>query len=93
MSSTEKLAMFLNILAHHEKNRFIKVDYIRSGWSCYLLNLIRCSKMIMMIDGNDLRNLNFIYVLPGWEGSVANGRVLQDVVVQRNGLKYPRYAK
>ncbi|KAH0730498.1 hypothetical protein KY289_001686 [Solanum tuberosum] len=44
----------------------------------------------MMIDGNDLRNLNFIYVLPGWEGSVANGRVLQDVVVRRNGLKYPR---
>ena len=33
MSSTEKLAMFLNILAHHEKNRSIKVDYIRSGWS------------------------------------------------------------
>ena len=25
--------MFLNILAHHEKNRSIKVDYIRSGWS------------------------------------------------------------
>uniref|UniRef100_M0ZMC4 Transposase n=1 Tax=Solanum tuberosum TaxID=4113 RepID=M0ZMC4_SOLTU len=33
MSSTEKLAMFLNILAHHEKNRSIKVDYIRSGCS------------------------------------------------------------
>ena len=25
--------MFLNILAHHEKNGSIKVDYIRSGWS------------------------------------------------------------
>ncbi|KAL3349502.1 hypothetical protein AABB24_022562 [Solanum stoloniferum] len=33
MSSTEKLAMFLNILAHHEKNRYVKVDYIRSEWS------------------------------------------------------------
>ncbi|KAG5614979.1 hypothetical protein H5410_014803 [Solanum commersonii] len=33
MSSSEKLAMFLNILAQHEKNRSIKVDYIRSGWS------------------------------------------------------------
>ncbi|KAK6773837.1 hypothetical protein RDI58_029076 [Solanum bulbocastanum] len=33
MSSSEKLAMFLNILAHHENNRSIKVDYIRSGWS------------------------------------------------------------
>lgn len=33
MSSSEKLAMFLNILAHHEKNTSIKIDYIRSGWS------------------------------------------------------------
>ncbi|KAK6785434.1 hypothetical protein RDI58_018889 [Solanum bulbocastanum] len=33
MSSSENLATFLNILAHHEKNRSIKVDYIRSGWS------------------------------------------------------------
>ncbi|XP_047262025.1 uncharacterized protein LOC124895688 [Capsicum annuum] len=33
MSSNEKLAIFLNILAHHEKNRSIKVDYIRSRWS------------------------------------------------------------
>ncbi|KAH0725669.1 hypothetical protein KY284_001534 [Solanum tuberosum] len=89
MSSIEKLAMFLNILAHQEKNRSIKVDYIRSGWSCYLLNLIQCSKMILMTDENDLRNLNFIYVLLGWEGSVADGRVLQDVV-RRTGLKYPK---
>ena len=29
MPSTEKLAMFLNILAHHKKNRFVKVYYIR----------------------------------------------------------------
>ncbi|KAG5573853.1 hypothetical protein H5410_063619 [Solanum commersonii] len=33
MSSSEKLAMFLNILTHHEKNKSIKVDYIRFGWS------------------------------------------------------------
>ncbi|XP_075094813.1 uncharacterized protein LOC107830513 [Nicotiana tabacum] len=33
MSSSEKLAMFLNILAHYEKNISIKVDYVRSGWS------------------------------------------------------------
>ncbi|XP_059291007.1 uncharacterized protein LOC132044523 [Lycium ferocissimum] len=56
-----------------------------------------------MIDGNGLRtrkgdiatnvlgvcdrNLNFTYVLPGWEGSAADGRVLRDAVVRRNGLK------
>ena len=33
------------------------------------------------------RNLNFTYVLPGWEGSANDGRVLRDVVVWRNGLK------
>lgn len=33
MSSSEKLTMFLNILAHHENNRSIKVDYVSSGWS------------------------------------------------------------
>ncbi|OIT33824.1 hypothetical protein A4A49_10924 [Nicotiana attenuata] len=27
------LAVFLNVLAHHEKNRLKKVDYVRSGWS------------------------------------------------------------
>ncbi|KAG5606895.1 hypothetical protein H5410_028387 [Solanum commersonii] len=33
MLSTKKLSMFLKILAHQEKNRFVKVDYIISGWS------------------------------------------------------------
>ena len=33
------------------------------------------------------RNLNFTYVLPGWEGSAADGRVLRDAIVRRNGLK------
>ncbi|KAG8377659.1 hypothetical protein BUALT_Bualt08G0055900 [Buddleja alternifolia] len=33
------------------------------------------------------RNMNFVYMLPGWEGSVADGRVLWDVVSRDNGLK------
>ncbi|KAG5572168.1 hypothetical protein H5410_061934 [Solanum commersonii] len=36
------------------------------------------------------RNLKFIYVLPGWEGSTADGCVLRDVVVRTNGLKLPQ---
>ncbi|KAH0650422.1 hypothetical protein KY284_030334 [Solanum tuberosum] len=32
------------------------------------------------------RNLNFTYVLPGWEGSAVDGRVLRDAIVRRNGL-------
>lgn len=33
--------------------------------------------------------LQFIYVLPGWEGSAHDGRVLRDAITRRNGLKVP----
>ncbi|XP_028799842.1 uncharacterized protein LOC114755134 [Neltuma alba] len=32
----------------------------------------------------------FIYVLPGWEGSVADGCVLRDAISRRNGLRVPQ---
>ncbi|XP_069146582.1 uncharacterized protein [Solanum lycopersicum] len=138
--------MFLNILAHHEKNRSIKVDYIRSGWSVSqafnecLRAILKLTPLFLVnpkpileneiedrwklfkgclgaLDGTYIhirapsvykpryktrkgdiatnvlgvcdRNLNFTYVLPGWEGSAADGRVLRDAVVRRNGLKIP----
>ncbi|KAK5836545.1 hypothetical protein PVK06_012337 [Gossypium arboreum] len=31
--------------------------------------------------------MHFVYVLPSWEGSVADGRVLRDVISRRHGLK------
>ncbi|XVF02700.1 hypothetical protein REPUB_Repub04eG0197000 [Reevesia pubescens] len=34
-------------------------------------------------------DMQFIYVLPGWEGSVADGRVLRDAITRRHGLKVP----
>ncbi|KAJ8753991.1 hypothetical protein K2173_001889 [Erythroxylum novogranatense] len=33
--------------------------------------------------------MQFVYVLSGWEGSVANGRVLRDAITRRHGLKVP----
>ncbi|XP_042007531.1 uncharacterized protein LOC121756135 [Salvia splendens] len=36
------------------------------------------------------RFLRFFYVLPGWEGSVAESRVLRDALTRPNGLKVPR---
>ncbi|MBA0760136.1 hypothetical protein Gotri_022903, partial [Gossypium trilobum] len=33
--------------------------------------------------------MHFVYVLPGWEGFVADGRVLRDVINRRHGLKFP----
>ena len=34
--------------------------------------------------------MQFIYVLPGWEGSAADGRVLRDALLRPHGLKVPR---
>ncbi|PPD91223.1 hypothetical protein GOBAR_DD11842 [Gossypium barbadense] len=33
--------------------------------------------------------MQFVYVLPGWEGSVADGQVLRDAFSRRHGLKVP----
>ncbi|XP_057807983.1 uncharacterized protein LOC131022492 isoform X1 [Salvia miltiorrhiza] len=35
------------------------------------------------------RNLKFVYVLPGWEGSAADSRVLRDTINRVHGLKVP----
>ena len=34
-------------------------------------------------------DMQFVYVLPGWEGSVADERVLRDAISRRHGLKVP----
>ena len=34
-------------------------------------------------------DMQFVYVLPGWEGSVADRRVLRDAISRRHGLKVP----
>jgi hypothetical protein len=33
--------------------------------------------------------MQFIYVLAGWEGSAADGRVLRDAINRRNRLRVP----
>lgn len=34
--------------------------------------------------------MQFIYLLPGWEGSVGDSRVLRDAVARGNGFKVPQ---
>ena len=34
-------------------------------------------------------DMQFVYALPGWEGSVADGRVLRDAINRKHGLKVP----
>ncbi|XP_022893823.1 uncharacterized protein LOC111408274 [Olea europaea var. sylvestris] len=35
-------------------------------------------------------DLEFIYILSGWEGSAHDSKLLNDALVRRNGLKIPR---
>jgi hypothetical protein len=34
--------------------------------------------------------MQFIYVLPGWEGSAHDGRVLRDAISRPDGLRVPQ---
>lgn len=36
------------------------------------------------------RNMQFVFVLPGWEGSAGDSRVLRDAVSQDGGLRVPQ---
>ncbi|XP_057798201.1 uncharacterized protein LOC131014286 [Salvia miltiorrhiza] len=36
------------------------------------------------------RSSRFVYVLPGWEGSAADSRILRNALVRENGLKVPK---
>ncbi|GAV85258.1 DDE_4 domain-containing protein, partial [Cephalotus follicularis] len=36
------------------------------------------------------QDMQFIYILPGWEGSETDGRVLRDAISRRNGLRVPQ---
>ncbi|MBA0848347.1 hypothetical protein Goshw_000994 [Gossypium schwendimanii] len=34
-------------------------------------------------------DMHFVYILLGWEGSLADGRVIRDAISRRHGLKVP----
>ena len=36
------------------------------------------------------RDMKFVYVLPGWEGSAHDNRVLRDALSRRNPLRVPQ---
>ncbi|CAL5417530.1 unnamed protein product [Camellia sinensis] len=133
----EQVAMFLNVIAHHTKNRKIKFNFMRSGqtvskhfnnvlkavlrlhglllkkpepiianctndrWSygTYVKVLApaidkpryrtRKGEIATNVLGVCSQDMQFIYVLPGWEGSASDSRVLRDAVSRPNGLKVP----
>ncbi|KAJ0028615.1 hypothetical protein Pint_35933 [Pistacia integerrima] len=50
----------------------------------------RKSEIATNVLGVCTPDMQFIYVLAGWEGFAANGRVLRDAITRRNGLKVPQ---
>lgn len=50
----------------------------------------RKGEIAMNVLGVCSPDMQFIYVLPGWEGSAADSRVLRDAISQPNGLKVPQ---
>ncbi|XP_057809810.1 uncharacterized protein LOC131024320 [Salvia miltiorrhiza] len=143
----EQVAMFLSVLAHHKKNRVVRFDFWRSGytisryihvvlkavlslhillfvkpqpvtdecadprwkWFKGCLGALDSTYIDVMVSNGDKpryrtrkghistntlgvcdRNLKFVYVLPGWEGSAADSRVLRDALSRPNGLRVPK---
>ena len=39
------------------------------------------------------RNMQFVYILPGWEGSAGDSRVLRDALSRTNGFRVPQGRK
>ncbi|KAM6554034.1 hypothetical protein CsatB_014796 [Cannabis sativa] len=142
----EQVCIFLNILAHHVKNRTIHHKFKRSGetisryFNAVLSGVLRLQASLLVVpepvsescnddrwkwfknclgalDGTHIevhvsqtdkpsyrnrkgkvttnmlgvfdRNMNFIFVLPGWEGSASDSRVLRDAITRAHGLRVP----
>jgi len=50
----------------------------------------RKGNLAMNVLGVCTPNMEFIYILLGWEGSAHNGRALRDAISRPNGLKVPQ---
>ncbi|KAL4361977.1 hypothetical protein GQ457_04G022180 [Hibiscus cannabinus] len=66
---------------------FIKVNVALSDRPRYRT---RKNEIATNVLGVCTPDMQFIYVLPGWEGSAADGRVLRDAISRRNGLNVPQ---
>ncbi|XP_052109526.1 uncharacterized protein LOC107465136 [Arachis duranensis] len=65
---------------------YIDVTVPKSDKSRYRTRKSRISTNVLGVCN---RNMNFVYVLSGWEGSASDSRVLRDAITRRNGLKIP----
>ena len=50
----------------------------------------RKNEIATNVLGGCTLKMQFVCVLPGWEGSAADGRVQKDTISRKNGLKIPQ---
>ncbi|KAL5549458.1 hypothetical protein UlMin_004689 [Ulmus minor] len=66
---------------------YIKVNVLASDRPRYQTRKNEIATNVLGVVSQDMQ---FIYVLPRWEGSAADSRVLRDAISRPNGLKVPK---
>ncbi|KAJ0039744.1 hypothetical protein Pint_27664 [Pistacia integerrima] len=85
-STNERWKWFKNYLEALD-GTYIKVHVPTDDIPRYRL---RKSEIATNVLGVCTLDMQFIYVLPGWEDFTADGRILKDAITRRNGLKVPQ---
>ncbi|PPD67668.1 hypothetical protein GOBAR_DD35455 [Gossypium barbadense] len=83
-----KLCEMLESIGGLKSSRFMLVDE-QVGMFLHIISHHLKNRVIKHHFRRSRETMQFVYVLPGWEGSVADGRVLRDAISRRHGLKVP----
>ncbi|XP_050220164.1 uncharacterized protein LOC126670464 [Mercurialis annua] len=85
-STDDRWKCFKNCLGALD-GTYIKVRVPKGEKSIYRT---RKNEIAMNVLGVCSQDMQFIYVLPGWEGSAHDGRILRNEITRRNGLRVPQ---
>lgn len=66
---------------------YIQVTVPVEDWPRYRTRSNEIATTVLGVCSHDMQ---FIYVLAGWEGSAADYRVLRNAISRKNGLKVPK---
>ncbi|XP_061345239.1 protein ALP1-like [Gastrolobium bilobum] len=85
-STDERWKWFKNCLGALD-GTYIKVNPLQVDKPRYRTRKGEVATNVLGVCSQDCQ---FIYVLPGWEGSAADSRILRDAISRSNGLRVPK---
>ncbi|XP_061369995.1 protein ALP1-like [Gastrolobium bilobum] len=85
-STDERWKWFKNCLGALD-GTYIKVNPLQVDKPRYRTRKGEVATNVLGVCSQDCQ---FIYVLPGWEGSAADSRILRDAISRTNGLRVPK---